>query len=218
MVDQGAREIDPQTRDTVRAEVYSLVAGLLAGAPSRDQLASLAKEGILDLLRQRMEESGLGDLPELSELTATMGTTDETSEALRREFNVLFLGPGKLSAPPWESVYLSPDRLVMQAPAQEVLREYVDAGLGYDGMIGCPPDHVAKELGFMAALIGSAADGNDHGEAARERQQDFLRRHLLQWLPRFCGDLELADTARFYRIVARLLRSFLNAEECLLCP
>jgi TorA maturation chaperone TorD len=217
MVDQGAREIDPQTRDTVRAEVYSLVAGLLAGAPSRDQLASLAKEGILDLLRQRMEESGLGDLPELSELTAAMGTTDETSEALRREFNVLFLGPGKLSAPPWESVYLSPDRLVMQAPAQEVLREYVDAGLGYDGMIGCPPDHVAKELGFMAALISVVAHDDADQGAIHQRQQHFLLHHLLRWIPRFCTDLEAAENARCYRIVARLLRRFLEREERLLC-
>lgn len=199
-------------RNTVRAEIYGLLAGVLAGAPSHEQLGALASADLLGSLYQRAARSGLGDLPELCELATTLGTTEESWDAVGREFNELFLGPGPLPAPPWESVYLSPERLVMQAPARAVLRAYVDAGLGYDSMIGCPPDHVAKELGFMAALIGGVTDA----EAAPERRGDcedaFLHEHLARWVPRFCDDLERAAAARWYRAVACLLRRFLDVE------
>lgn len=205
-------DVIAQEREAVRAEVYSLLAGLLSAAPTQDQLAALRGKDLLCSLRRRLQECGLQDLPELGELAAAIGTTADEWGAVRREFNRLFLGPGKLPAPPWESVYLSPDRLVMQEPAREVLREYVDAGVGYDGMMGCPPDHVAKELGFMATLIQLAVDRPGDEAMLRERQQRFVQDHLLRWVPRFCADLEGAPSARFYRIVARMLRRFLDSE------
>ena len=129
--------------------------------------------------------------------------SDSMIEDLRWDYTRLFIGPFKLPCPPWESVYRSQARLLMQDAADDVRRVYAAVGLSVEAT-GMMPDHVGVELHFLA-LLSETADSNDdpHSEIARLKQA-FLNDHLLQWIPQFAADMEAAAETDFYRALARV--------------
>ncbi len=75
--------------------------------------------------------------------------SEEELENLLSEYTRLFIGPYKLPCPPWESVYTSPKRLMMQDAAANAMKLYHEAGL----TLGDPevmPDHIGAELSFLS--------------------------------------------------------------------
>lgn len=185
----------------VLKDLCHLASGLLASPPSPEALAALRHSNALgDLASTAGGLSGAAALG-LRRMQA-VAAADGAAEHIADEFQRLFLGPGKLAAPPWESVYRSPDRLVMQEPAFQALRAYVDAGLGYEDMTRCPPDHLAHELGFVAALLTPELET----PRGPDRAHAFFVEHIKTWVPEFCSDLEAASPDGFYGGLALMLR------------
>ena len=128
--------------------------------------------------------------------------SDEELDDLLWDYTRLFIGPYKLPCPPWESVYTSPKRLLMQDAATAVLKMYREAGLA----ISTPevmPDHIGAELNFLAVLlqkVDSDEKGRDQHISVVER---FLTEHLLKWAPSFTDDMEKAAETPFYKALAR---------------
>lgn len=119
-------------------------------------------------------------------------------EALRGEYTKLFIGPGKLPAPPWESVYVYGEDLLFQESTLEVRLDYRAAGYQASGYPHEADDHLAKELGFMAALSDEARQAFEQGDGERfrqtmSRQLMFLGKHLNGWLPKFAERFESAE-------------------------
>ena len=133
---------------------------------------------------------------------------DEIS-GLSTDFHRLFIGPGRLLAPPWESVYLSPDHLLFEAQTRAVRTWYGRFGLEAPNLRQEPDDHLGLELAFMLHLsvLGlHAVEAGDSGRARelRSAQRTFLTDHLLRWAPLCLSRVvEHADTD-FYRGVAYL--------------
>ncbi len=141
------------------------------------------------------------------------------------DYAKIFLGAGIFkdcdAAYPYESVYTSPGRLIMQEARDQVLAAYRAKGLDKDAALNFPEDHIALELEFMAFLCRET----QHALAARDwpevstglkEQKDFLEQHLLNWVPAFCADvLKLANTD-FYRAVAGMTNGFLAMEKAIL--
>ena len=88
-------------------------------------------------------------------------------------FNRLFVGPGRLPAPPYESSYLNPHGIVMQDETMAVRRAYLAQGLKLKKQNVEPDDHMAMELQFVLELI-------ERGE--NEAYRSFLEKHLLKWV------------------------------------
>jgi TorA maturation chaperone TorD len=148
---------------------------------------------------------------------------------LAADYTRLFVGPGKLLAPPWESVYFSPNRLIFQEQTLHVRGWYARFGLAnsraatsgldpaYAGSSGREPDdHVGLELAFVAHLASLGLAALEAGEAARlaetlDAQRAFLEAHLLQWAPDWCGQVEAKAATAFYQSAARLTRGALAA-------
>lgn len=133
------------------------------------------------------------------------------------DFARVFLGAGPESAFPYESVYTSPEKLLMQDARDCVLRIYRSEGLGCAAHFNEPEDHLALELEFMAHLCRRAAscpvDGEVTGlEHLLTAQQAFLRDHLLNWVPLFARDAERIAMTSFYKGVARLTADFLQLD------
>lgn len=133
----------------------------------------------------------------------------------------VFLGAGiadGCAAFPYESVYTSPEHLMMQDARDEVMALYLAHGLGIEGETHDPEDHLAFELDFMAHLIAegaSAADGgNSEGVVASvAEQQAFLREHLLNWIGRFCDDVEKYSQTAFYQAAAKMTMGFTAMDD-----
>lgn len=131
-------------------------------------------------------------------------------ERLRSEYTKLFEGPGKLPAPPWESVYRTEGDLLFQECTLEVRQAYREAGFKAAAYPHEADDQVATELSFMVALIEEAVAALTAGDAVRAHafltaQKKFLSQHLNEWLPAFAERLNTQapkGTSPFYPLAA----------------
>lgn len=116
------------------------------------------------------------------------GWHQELLPDLRWDYTRLFIGPGQVLAPPWESVYRSRDRVLFDQATLDVRQAYARFGLQAPRLNHEPDDHLGLELAFMFHLCHLGAQAaQDHDGAALEvilaAQRDFLGQHLLQWAP-----------------------------------
>lgn len=129
-------------------------------------------------------------------------------EDLLWEYTRLFIGPYRLPCPPWESVYTSPKKLMMQEAAVEVQNIYRATGLTINTS-DIMPDHIGTELNFLSILfqrINTVVGGtNDYIKIAEK----FLNEHLMKWVPQFTRDMEEAADVLFYKALARATRNVL---------
>ena len=122
------------------------------------------------------------------------------------------------AAYPFESVYTSPKRLMMQEARDEVLAVYRSEGLDKLPTWKEAEDHIALELEFMAALgdrIVAAAEADDEAEVERllATQRNFLADHLSSWVPLMTADLRRFAQCGLYQGLASLTDGFLQVEE-----
>lgn len=128
---------------------------------------------------------------------------------LRWDYTRLFVGPGPILAPPWESVYRSRERLLFEPTTLDVRRAYARFGLQAPRLNQEPDDHLGLELAFMLHLCGlgvQAAQAQDNValDTALAAQRDFLSQHLLQWAPECLTRVTEHAHSDYYRGVAHL--------------
>jgi putative dimethyl sulfoxide reductase chaperone len=135
-----------------------------------------------------------------------------------------FIGTGRDgdgAAYPYESIYTSPEHLIMQDSRDEVLALYRSEGMGKDDSFTEPEDHVALELSFMAHLnrralelfeSGSEREGIDY----LNKQKAFLDGHLLNWVPAFCDNIAKFAQEPLYLGLAKVTRGFLAVDKAVL--
>ena len=146
-------------------------------------------------------------LHELKEAVSEINTSSNAElEELLWEYTRLFIGPYKLPCPPWESVYTSPKRLMMQDSADQVMQLYREAGLSIESP-DVMPDHIGAELNFLALLLQRAHTATDDREQFMRMTDKFLNDHILKWVPEFTRDMENESETRFYKALARVTRN-----------
>lgn len=91
------------------------------------------------------------------------------------EFNRLFVGPDRLAAAPYETVYVSDSRTLMQGETRAVRKAYRAAGFEPQALNTQPDDHLAFELAFVAKLLER---GTEEDMAAYTA---FMNDHLGIW-------------------------------------
>ncbi|WP_075859164.1 TorD/DmsD family molecular chaperone [Carboxydothermus pertinax] len=133
------------------------------------------------------------------------------------EFNRLFVGPGKLVAPPYESAYLNSEGLLMQKETLEVREFYRSMGLEVQNKNCEPDDFIGFEAEFACYLLHQAAkflaqkdlsNFNLHLTAYR----NFFVNHLSKWLPAHCRDILANSQNDACRGMALVLAGFLDVE------
>jgi DMSO reductase family type II enzyme chaperone len=208
----------------VRGEIYKLLA--VCFYEPNEALARDVVDGSLALalknLLQKIEVPGWEE-----SVTPLVGQPDGLDDvgmtlSLKRDYTRLFIGPGHLPAPPYESVHRHdvPELergLVMGRSTTDARRQYAAAGLQLSPQFTDLPDHIAVELEFMCFLCAKEAEAwqTEDEEAAIRRQSAqhaFLSGHLGQWVPAFCGAVVEAAQTDFYRGLAQLARAYIEAE------
>jgi TorA maturation chaperone TorD len=121
-------------------------------------------------------------------------------ESLKIDFAGLFVGPYKLLAPPYGSVYLEDGKLIGDSTI-DVRTWYEKEGL--DIVIKDAPDHITMELEFMYYLITkqieAIKDSNlQDVQFYLQKQSSFLQVHLARWLPGFAENVQQNAQAAFY--------------------
>ena len=125
------------------------------------------------------------------------------------------------AAYPFESVYTSEKRLLMQEARDEVLAIYRSAGLDKQDTWKEGEDHIALELEFeqiMATRTVEALRKGDEDEAVAllTTQKNFLEDHLAAWAPMMTSDMKRFAQTDLYRGLAYLTDGFLQTDQTVL--
>ena len=197
----------------VRAEVYHLLATLYLTPPESDTLAALGHPSFVDgwpLGRGHADvEAGLARLA-----GALPGAT---ARAVREEFWHLFGTLGPAAAPPWQSVYLDREQVLMGAETIRVRLLFARFGLASALTGQQPEDHLGLQLQFLATLAARTAERLAAGDqlGARtllEGQRECLEAHLLRWVALFAARAEAASETGFYAGLSRLTLGLLRSD------
>jgi TorA maturation chaperone TorD len=125
----------------------------------------------------------------------------EESLDLLDEYERLFVGPGQVPCPPYESFWREDVpvdiRRTLMGPCTAELKElYLELGLQVSSGSGELPDHVAVEL----EAIGYAVLFDKTGAVAKR----LFDEHLCRFLPRLCRAVSHDTQSPFYRDLAAL--------------
>jgi anaerobic sulfite reductase subunit A len=140
------------------------------------------------------------------------------------DYAKVFLGAGMSegdAAYPYESIYTSTERLIMQEARDKVVALYRAKGLDKDKALDYPEDHLALELEFMWRLCEEtrhalAAQDWAAVAASLQEQRDFLTQHLRNWVPAFCADIQKCSKTDFYKAVGNITNGYLRMEQSIL--
>lgn len=178
--------------DQLRAAEYGLLSLLLGKAPDADTLARVAT------LKGDASDLGVAHI----ELAAA---AQIDGNAVSREFFNLFVGVGRGELLPYASYYLT--GFLHERPLARVREDFDLLGIERAGPSREPEDHIAILLEVMAGLARGEFDA-DFAMQAR-----FFERHIKPWAARMFADLEISQSAGFYRAVGRVGRVFIELES-----
>ncbi|MDR4948247.1 TorD/DmsD family molecular chaperone [Neobacillus cucumis] len=130
----------------------------------------------------------------------------------KEEYRRLFIGPGTLVAPPWESYFRSKERLLFEEWTLQIRALYHQFGLQFIRESNEPDDHLLLELEFMIYLLDLTLSASDTVKIQEliSIQIDYLAKHLTIWIPDFCKRVIDYTNSRLYLGAAMLLEDFLN--------
>lgn len=198
--------------------VCGLLNTLLYQPPDKARVASLYAEGVFN-------ESPFGnereDVQQGLQLLQAWGSgafaqdPDQAFDELAADYFYLFNGPGKVQAPPWESVFFSREKLIFQEQTLQVRAWYQKFGLQIEKLHHEPDDHIGLQLGFLAHLAHmtiQALEQEKHAEAEwlMKEQAAFLSEHPLRWASLWCDLVEKHARTDFFRGVSQLVRGTLQ--------
>lgn len=152
--------------------------------------------------------------------TFLSNTWGNTITDLAIDYVRTFIGHGVdafSAAYPYESVYTSEKRLMMQDARDEVLAVYRSQGLDKQETWKEAEDHLALELEFMQILANRTVDALKEGDedAAIDlltTQKNFLEDHLMAWVPMMTSDMRRFAKTDLYRGLASLTDGFMTVD------
>lgn len=203
-----------------RLFAYSFLKRAFIEEPTKEFLNLLLQEGFLENFMAKDENKQIQEGVET--ISFYLKDPDLLSEQnileLGADYVNLFIGPGKLPAPPYESVYSSKKRWVFQEETMQVREEYLRQNLISERYRQEPDDHIALELDFIRHLCDQTLKDvrANHLALARRNlntQNQFLNEHLSKWAPNFSQKVAKNARTDFYRGAAKLLLGFLTHDK-----
>lgn len=174
----------------LRAHQYRFLASVYLAPPTDQLLGELKKLGL-----------AAGDDP----------------EAIRREYDNLFVVPLGQYTTPYEAVYRDEREvagkkvrgLLMGPSTVDVIQRYKRTGAQLDSSIKELPDHIGVELAFMEFLCEREAEalekeGSSERDLLQKEQATFLSDHLMTWLPRLVQAIHQKGRMGLYKKLATL--------------
>ena len=198
-----------------RAELYWWFATLFAAELSDEQIAEYDTYDVRSFLKSLSTLDPMREaVAELNDAIARLLVRTDRQLELAADFAGLFLVDPKQGALPYESLYRSDAKLLMQAPMAEMQARLDRLGINVSDKYKEPADHLAIELDLMGNLIIRAAEAKSAAERENwlEEQEALLHGHLLGWFDKFETACRTADTFGFYGASARLLGVFLTMD------
>ncbi|WP_303699972.1 molecular chaperone [Flexistipes sinusarabici] len=215
--------VDIQNTTNLRNLLYSFLSRSYAKEIDREYLLKI--DSTLNMLKsynEIAEDVMLGKgIGIMENFLGKAEDQNDLIEELALKYTTLFLNvsPNDVvkHVHPYESVYLSQEKLVMQEQRDEVLNFYDEYNIGIADDFKEPEDHIAVELAFLQKLnrdIYNDLSENNMSNALEKfkTHHDFMKQHLLRWIHLFGRDLMTADTDGFYDGLANITLGFVRQD------
>jgi TorA maturation chaperone TorD len=184
--------------ETARAEVYGLLAQLWYASPTPELLSALRVAAT-----EAPAQGAFLEEP-WRELVGAARAQDAATTAA--EYDALFGGVGKPEVWLFASHYLA--GFLNEQPLVRLRDTLAQLGLARDEAMSETEDHIAYECEVMRYLIA----GEDVAVANLARQREFFAQHLQPWVDALCEAVAAHPKARFYAVLARFTRAFVQVE------
>lgn len=184
-----------QNEETARADLYGLLATLFYAPPSQtllDTIASARSEGA-GALEQAWAE-------------LVLACKNAKAEAVREEYDQLFISTGKPEVMLYGSYYLS--GFLMEKPLAALRTDLAELGLERVATVTESEDHIASLCEVMRYLIAS----DDVLHANIPVQKIFFTMHMQAWVLDACAAINASHHAGLYAVVAHLAQTFFEVE------
>lgn len=225
------------TQNTSRAalaqqtQTYAALDDLLAGLFS-EVLTEERAEELATLPLDALEETLHSERAWCEGAQATVVFCAEASpESLSRakaDFHRLFVGPEKLLAAPWGSVYMDRRGMLFGPSEQRVKTFMTSCGFAKTSDEHEPWDHFALELAFLSQLMSQTAvalaeedseNGQDSGPLSTvpeslKSAKEFATNFVLPWQDDFLGRVQQKAETSFYRGLAQFARGAVEEQVC----
>jgi putative dimethyl sulfoxide reductase chaperone len=205
MLTSSDTKIDEGTEIVHRANIYKLLADCF-------RYPQGALDETLDGIKSEIMYYEGSLIPSVEKLIKNYD--GYTLQEIQVEFSKLFIGPYQLEAPPYSSVYLDNEGLVMGEATQHAIRFYVEAGLDPSKENHDAPDHISIELEFMYFLLFQGIVNEN--EKFIEQSKQFINEHLALWVFSFIKKIVASTENSFYLELAKLLEKFISIERSLI--
>ena len=181
--------------DILRANVYRLLAVLLREPPDESHLS------ILSTMQ--------GDETSLGKAVATLARLAKitTPEAVKLEYNALFIGVTGGELHPYGSHYMAD--FLHESPLERLRFDMTRVGIGMRPGVNESEDHIAALCEMMAGMIL----GDFVARSSLEEQKSFFKSHISPWAGKFYKDLQNARNSVFYSAVGSVGAAFVEIEE-----
>ena len=217
--------IPQETRETFevilagRVLLYKLFHKTFGREPDAAYLSLLAEPAIADAFSLFSVQEG-DTMAKAAEFVGGQSESSNDADYISRLYNEymrLFVGPQKLPAPPWESVYRSHQGLLFQESTLTIREIYRKQGFEAEGYPRVADDSLALELDFMGRMAerAQAALADDNMEALSEAltvSESFVRVHLLYFVPQMLERLSTTTFRLFYPQMLKILVSFMETD------
>ncbi len=187
---------------------FGFLATVFHEPPSEDFIRWLVEDHLFEIWPLESQQPDvLAGLETLREFARDWHSDD--LPALKQDYQSLFVGPGRLLAVPWESVYRSKDHLIFDVETMQVRRAYQEFAMPTPWRNVEPDDHIGLEMRFVSYLcaLGLRAVQQEDQTALDQvlaATRRFLDEHLLVWGPECLTLVEQHAQSRYYRGCAQL--------------
>ncbi|MCK8817849.1 molybdopterin-dependent oxidoreductase [Natroniella sulfidigena] len=201
----------------IKEWIYNLLGRYFYRQPTYKDLTKLKQDNYFEQVIKLGRDQGL-DVEHLTEFVTQISELSNLKlEQLQAEYRRLFVGPGELVAPPWQSVYRNDGNIIFSADTLAVRRFYRCWGFQLASQIKEPDDHLGLELEFMAlttADVLQAIEGKERDRLLKllKTQHKFLTDHLLQWVDEFVTRVTANSEENFYTGLALFTLQYLKLD------
>lgn len=188
-----------------RSSLYGFLAAVFRHEPSPEFLRDICSAPLCDALADGGVTLGADVLD---------SDAGDLAEELAVEYARLFIGPGR-HIPPYEAAQR--EATLWGKSTGEVV-----AFIGVNGFTCAEdysgiPDHISIELEFMREItlreaVAWKAGDSDEARRCIRIEKEFIRDHLMRWIPSFCEKVIAGASSTFYRELATLTRGFIESE------
>lgn len=195
------------------AGAFAALGRMLATPLETDQVEALRDGESLLHFGEYLEALGVDASDQLQRMRNVLSAAELESVSQRLNIEATRLFHVHLPEPPaipYESVWREPERLAMGRSAVAVAAVYRESGIApRETFADQAPDHIARELEFVAAAARSEASALQDGDAERAERWarvrgDFLSEHVQRWVPEFLQAVVADGRSEFFRAVAEV--------------